>query len=153
MKKITIGKEEYDLCENVDDIFDVRFPVFINYMRMGLEGIDKTLFFKTREEAFELADKGMLYRALKKYDDYYDGIRLEQVNETGFSMCFALICLEKDEDQTNTSEGFLKKKLKKMRKDGLKRGTVEGAVTNFIKGSPNSFGDLAILVEMMQKET
>ena len=66
-------------------------------------------------------------------------------------MCFAIICLEEGEDQKNTKESLYNKKLERMRKDGLTRGFVEESVSNFIKASPQSFGDYATLLSMMEE--
>ena len=86
--------------------------------------------------------------------DYRSSITLEQVGWTGLSICFALICLKEGEDQAakdSFKEDVLQKKLTKMRKDGLTRGLVEESVANFIKASPNSFGDYAMLQEIISQ--
>jgi len=151
MKKIIIGKEEYDICENVNDLYDIRFPVFLNFLRMSIENIDKPLFIAKQQKAEEWLNKAMPYNAVKEFLDYGSSINLEQVNTTGLSMCFALICLDNGEDQSNIDESFLKKKLDKMRKDGLKRGIVEEQVSSFIKASPDSFGEYNLIAELMQE--
>lgn len=151
MKKIEIGKEEYNLCESVNDLYDIRFPVFLNFLRMSIENIDKPLFAAKQQKAEEWLNKAMPYNAIKEFLDYGSSINLEQVNTTGLSMCFALICLDNDEDQSNIDESFLKEKLDKMRKEGLKRGIVEEQVSSFIKASPDSFGEYNLIAELMQE--
>lgn len=142
MKKLKIGETEYQLCEGVSDIYDIRFPKFLQYFRMAYENVDKPFFEACRQKALGYYNKQMPMQAFMEYENYYASIRLEQVNLTGMSMCFALICLAPGEDQSEVDEGKLEAKLEQMRKDGLTRGMVEDAVGNFITGSPNSFGEL-----------
>ncbi len=154
MNNLTIGKTTYKLCEGVNDIYDIRFPKFLNYLRMSVENIDKPLFMATYERAEARFDKGQFHKGLMEFADYKAAMTLDQVGWTGLSMCFALICLTEDEDQADQEamkEGALQKKLDKMRKDGLTRGLVEESVSNFIKASPTSFGDYAIIQEMISQ--
>jgi len=151
MKKIKIGKKEYSLCESVNDLYDIRFPIFLNFLRMSIENIDKPLFAGKKQKAEEWLNKAMPYNAVKEFLDYGSSINLDQVNITGLSMCFSLICLDNGEDQSNIDETFLKEKLGKMQKDGLKRGIVEEQVSSFIKASPDSFGEYNLIAELMQE--
>ena len=147
MKQITIGDKDYQLCENVNDLYDVRFPVLLNYFRMSVEDIDKPLFAAKDQKANEWLNKGMPFNAVKEYKDYGTSVSLEQVSHTGLSMCFAIMCLAEGEDQADTDEGKFKVKLAEMQKNGLKRGFVEESVRNFIKLSPDSFGQYALLMD------
>ena len=151
MKELQINETKYQLCESITDLYDVRFPQFLNFLRMSVEGIDKALFKATMERAIARIDKGEFFKAMKEFQDYEAAISLEQVNSTGLSMCFAIICLEEGEDQKNTKESLYNKKLERMRKDGLTRGFVEESVSNFIKASPQSFGDYGTLLSMMEE--
>jgi len=151
MKEVQISDTKYKLCQSASDFYDIRFPLFLSYLRMSVEGIDKPLFKVTMERAVARADKGEFFKAIKEFQDYDTAISLDQVNTTGLSMCFALICLEEGEDQAIVDEDALKEKLDKMRKDGLTRGFVEESVTNFIKASPQSFGDYGTLITMMEE--
>lgn len=150
-EELMIGEITYSLCEGVDDLYDIRFPKFLNYLRMSVENIDKPLFATTFERAEARFDKGQFHKGLMEFYDYRSAITLEQVGWTGLSMCFALICLEKGEDQADAKESFMKKKLDVMRKNGLTRGLVEESVSNFIKASPDSFGDYAMLQEIISQ--
>jgi len=147
MKDLKIGEETYQLCEGVDDLYDIRFPLFMQYLRMSVEGVDKPLFAATIQRAESLMNKGEFHKAFMEFVNYQTSIELPEVNITGLSMCFAVIVLNEDEDQSDTNEGKLKKKLTAMRKAGLTRGMVEDTVTNFIKASPDSFGDYGVLME------
>lgn len=151
MKEIQINETEYKLCEGVTDLYDIRFPLFLSYLRMSVENIDKALFKATMEKAIARADKGEFFKAIKEFQDYESAISLDQVSSTGLSKCFALICLEKDESQVETDEGALNSKLDRMRQAGLTRGFVEESVSNFIKASPQSFGDYGTLITMMEE--
>lgn len=147
MKQVEIGDKSYQLCENVNDLYDIRFPVFLNYLRMSFENIDKALFAAKEIKADEWLNKGMPFNAVKEFLDYGASINLDQVNTTGLSMCFALICIAEGEDQADVDEGKLKVKLSEMRKHGLKRGFVEESTKNFMKASPDSFGEYVLLME------
>ena len=151
MRKILIGEEMFELCESVNDIYDIRFPKFLQYFRMAYENVDKPLFEATRQKAMQFFNKQMPMNAFLEYENYFAAIKLPQVNLTGVSMCFAIICLEKGEDQTIVDEAKLEEKLERMRKNGLTRGIVEDAVTNFIIASPTSFGELARLMELTKE--
>jgi len=151
MKELKIGETAYKLCESVNDIYDIRFPVFLNYLRMSVEGVDKPLFASTYERAEARFDKGQFHKGLMEFMDYRSAITLDQVSSTGLSMCFAIICLEDGEDQTNVKEEPLRKKLARMQKNGLERGLVEESVANFIKASPTSFGDYVMLQEIISQ--
>lgn len=149
MKKLKIGKKNYQICEGVNDIYDIRFPKFLQYFRMAYENVDKPFFEGCRQKALGFYNKQMPMQAFMEYENYYAAIKLDQVNLTGLSMCFAIICLEEGEDQASMDEEKLKEKLERMRAEGLTRGVVEEHVGNFIQGSPNSFGDLGRLIAMM----
>ena len=151
MKEIEIGEETYQLCKGVEDLYDIRFPLFLSYLRMSVENIDKPLFAMTMEKAEDFMDKKQFMKAWKQFDNYSVAINATEVETTGLSMCFAIICLEEGEDQTDTDEDKLRAKLKRMRGAGLKRGFVEESVTNFMKASPESFGDYIVLTEMMKE--
>ncbi len=154
MKELIIGEITYNLCEGVSDLYDIRFPKFLNYLRMSVENIDKPLFTATLERAVAKHNKGQFAQSLLEFYDYRSAITLDQVGWTGLSICFALICIEEGEDQANKKsfkEDVLQAKLTKMRKDGLTRGLVEESVSNFIKASPSSFGDYAILQEIISQ--
>lgn len=151
LKEVQIGETSYRLCEGISDLYDIRFPLFLSYLRMSVEGIDKALFKVTMERAVSRFDKGEFYKGFKEFQDYDSAISLDQVNTTGLSMCFALICLEEGEKQDEVDEGLLEQKLDRMRTEGLTRGFVEESVTNFIKASPQSFGDYGTLVSMMEE--
>ena len=151
MTPVEIGDKSYQLCENVNDLYDIRFPVFLNYLRMSIEEIDKPLFLSKDQKANEWLNKGMPYNAVKEYKDYGTSITLDQVSITGFSMCFALICIADGEEQSDVDEGKLKVKLAEMHRNGLKRGFVEESVRNFMKASPDSFGEYVLLMEAMNQ--
>jgi|GEM_PF-5502106 len=151
MKQVEIGDKSYQLCENVNDFYDIRFPVFLSYLRMSAENIDKPLFAARDSKANEWLNKGMPYNAVKEYKDYGTSITLDQVSSTGLSMCFALICIAEGEDQADVDEGKIRLKLEEMQRNGLDRGFVEESVRNFMKESPDSFGEYMLLMEMLRQ--
>jgi len=66
-------------------------------------------------------------------------------------MCFALICIAEGEKQEDVDEGKLKVKLAEMHRNGLARGFVEESVRNFMKASPDSFGEYIMLMEALSQ--
>lgn len=151
MKTIKIGEIEYDLCENMNDILDSRFMTFKQYLLQSLERIDKPLFEATRQRAIAFLNKQQFYQAFQEFENYGEAIRIQEQNYESTSICFTIICLEKDEDQTKSDLNFFKGKLKKMQKEGLIRGFVEESVQNFIIASPNSFGEYSEVLKIMKQ--
>jgi hypothetical protein len=91
-------------------------------------------------------------QAWGEFENYRHAIEYEKYNDDALSKCFALICLEDGEDQTNTDENYLSEKLGRLYQDGLTRGFVEESVRNFTIASPLSFGSYSLrLEEVMTK--
>lgn len=149
MKFINIGTRTYRLMEDVYDINDKRFNHFKMYLLKSLEGIDRPLFAETHAKATDLMNNHKYLQANGLYENYLRAIELDGYNEDAISKCFALICLDDDEDQVNTDEMLLNKKLETMWANGLTRGFVEEAVQNFTIASPQSFGSYALMVTEM----
>lgn len=138
--------------EDVYDINDKRFNYFKMYLLKSLEGIDRPLFTECLQKATDLMNAHKYIQALGLFQNYAMAIEHDGYNEDALSKCFALICIEKDEDQSNVDENFLNKKLEEMWQNNLSRGFVEESVTNFTIASPQSFGAYALMMsEMNQK--
>jgi len=147
MRAFKIGDGDYQLLESVTDINDKRFTYFKMYLLQSLEGIDRPLFKSTMEKAMEHFNHHRYIQAWGEFENYNHAIEHEKYNEDALSKCFALICLEKNENQLNTDDNFLNEKLEKMWVDGLTRGLVEESVRNFIMMSPLSFGSYSQRLE------
>lgn len=152
MKQVKIGNGDYHLLESVNDINDRRFLEFKAYLLQSLEGIDKPLFQTTMKRAMDHFNGSRYIQAWGEFDNYLHAIEYEKYNDDALSKCFALICLEKDEDQLNIDANYLDEKLARLHKNGLTRGFVEESVQNFILASPLSFGSYSLrLEEVMAK--
>lgn len=147
MKQISIGKENYNLLESVNDISDKRFAFFKMYLLQSLEGIDRPLFAETMQKAMDHFNGHRYVQAWGEFENYAHAIEYEKYNEDALSKCFALICLEPEEDQLNLDDNYLKEKLERLNKDGLTRGFVEESVRNFTQASPLSFGAYSLKLE------
>jgi hypothetical protein len=147
MKTIKIGEGEYNLLESVNDINDKRFTFFKAYLLKSLEGIDRPLFRDTMDRALEFFNQSRYMQAWAEFQNYQRAIEYEDYNDDALSKCFALICIEQDEDQLNVDDNFLASKLERMWADGLTRGFVEESVQNFSKASPTSLGSYSLMLE------
>lgn len=152
MKPITIGTKEYRLIENLFDINDERFNVFKQYFLQTLEGMDKPLFAATFSKYIAFVNAGKHSDGIIEWHNFKKAIELKELNYDAYSFCFALLCLNKDEDQKDCSEATQLRKLEELRKEGLTRGMVEDSVINFMKASPNQFGVYLQMLEMMRPE-
>lgn len=150
MKKVKIGKKEYDQMEDVFDMNDERFYMFKTYILQSIQSLDKPLFLQAYSKIMALMNEGKYSDAIIELYNFKKAIELEEVNFDAYSICFALIHLEKDEDQRDLSQSTQENKLHEMRENGLKRGLVEEVVTNFMKTSPTKFG---VYLEMLQMMT
>jgi len=147
MKEIKIGEQTYHLLDSVNEINDKRFTYFKMYLLQSLEGIDRPLFKDTMERAMSHFNKQRWVQAWGEFENYHHSIEYEKYNEDALTKCFALICLEKDEDQLNLDEEFLNAKIARMHEDGLTKGFVEESVENFSKASPRSLGNYSLMLE------
>jgi hypothetical protein len=151
MKDFKIGSKTYQLLEDVYDINDKRFNHFKMYLLKSLEGIDRPLYSETLQKGIEFFNNHKYIQGLSMFQNYGQAIEHDGYNEDALSKCFALICLEYGEDQLNTDENFLNRKLDDMWSNGLTRGVVEECVRNFTIASPTSFGGYSLkLAEMTQ---
>lgn len=152
MKKITIGKQEYELMQNPFDINDERFVVFKQHLLQVFENLNKPLFAETYSKCISNFNAGQHADTVIELTNFKKAIELKELNYDAYSICFALICLEKGEDQKDCSTSHQIDKLERMRKDGLNRGFVEETVENFMKASPKTFGVYLAMLEMMKPQ-
>jgi len=139
MKKITIGKKDYKVCVHKDDINFKRFVMFKQYIPMIWEKMDSPLFETYFDRVKTHYDSGRHSDGLLELVNYKTAINNIKSGHDAWGICFALIVLEKDEDQTKLDESFLKEKLARWISDGLMAGQVHEAVVDFMKASPEVF--------------
>jgi hypothetical protein len=151
LSQIALNNENYYLCKNVFDLYDVRFVLFKQYLLQSIEGMDFPLFEAAYQKAIAHINKGDFYSAQIEYDNYRKAVQLQKMQEDATTMCFAIICLEKGENQRDIDANFFKSKIERMRKNGLTRGLVEESVVNFIIASPSSFGEYSAMLETITK--
>lgn len=152
MKKVKIGNLEYDRIENMFDINDERFVVFKQYLLQVFESIDKPLFLASYSRYVSFHNSGQHADGLIEWHNFKKAIELKELSYDAYSFCFALLHLEKDEDQRTTSSDFHLRKLEKMRSQGLSRGEVEGVVENFINAFPEQFAVYLKMLELMKPQ-
>jgi len=139
MKTITIGEKQYEVCVHKDDINFQRFVMFKQYVPMIWEKMDSPLFEAYFDRVKTHYDKGEHTQGIIELINYKSAIDNLKHGHDAWGICFALICLEKDEDQTRLDENFLTEKLKKWIADGLTAGQVHEVVVDFLKASPEVF--------------
>ena len=139
MKKISIGKKQYRVCVHKDDINFKRFVMFKQYVPMIWEKMDSPLFETYFERVKTHYDNGRHSDGLLELINYKSAINNINKGHDAWAICFALIVLGKDEDQTEMDESFLISKVDGWIKDGLTAGQVHEAVVDFMKASPEVF--------------
>lgn len=152
MKTIKIGKEEFQLMQTPFDINDERFVVFKQHFLQVFESIDKPLFAATYSKCMGFHNQGLHSDVVIELTNFKKAIDLKELNYDAYSICFALLCLEKGEDPKELSTAKHLDKLERMRKAGLTRGLVEETVENFMKASPKTFGVYLAMLEMMKPQ-
>ncbi len=150
MKTVKIGEKEYSRMENIFDIGDERFVVFKQWLLQSFEDIDKPAFLAMHNRITKHFNANDNYRIMVELENYKKSLDLLNLNYDAYSMCFALIHLQTDELQSNTSGDYQLKKLDEMRKEGLTRGLVEEVVENFISASPKHFQHYLGMLEVMR---
>ena len=149
MKTITIGPKEYEVCVHKDDINFKRFVMFKQYVPMIWEKMDSPLFETYFDRVKTHYDKGEHTQGIIELLNYKAAIDNIKHGHDAWGICFALIVLEKDEDQTQLSESFLRKKLDQWIADGLTAGQVHEAVVDFLKASPEVFSAHLTMLAMI----
>lgn len=148
MKPFKLGKKEYTQIETMFDINDYRFMIFKQYILQTIENIDKPVFLQTYSKYMAYLNAGEHAQGFLEWNNFKKSIELKELNHDAMGICFALLCLEKDEDQQECSKEIQIKKLDEMRANGLSRGQVEETVVNFMKASPKTFGVYLAVLEM-----
>ena len=141
MKTVTLGEKKFEICENEFDINDGRFMVFKQYFKQMQSKEDFPTFFATFEKWKNLLNKGNVTEAAYCWYYYAKMINIPDSFDA-WEYCFALICLNEDEDQTMmkfTDENYLKEKVIYFRENGVTRGFIRTEVENFIAASPELF--------------
>jgi len=139
MKKIKIGKTEYELCETAEDLPIKRFTALKHYMIYKETGVTIPSLINTVSGFVKGFDNESKADMLITLHNYVTGLQQVQDDFDPDQMVFALICFEKDEDKINWDETKGKEKLERMAQDGLDQRFVEETTVNFIKSSQAHF--------------
>ncbi len=153
MKKLKIGKVEYQIIDNIGEIMYSRMNVFNQYITAVFQGMDIQLFAVTMDKINAYFNAGEYMQAYNELTNFNTAIKMKDYNLDPLGMCFALICVEKDEDTTKVSDAELKAKLQRMIDGGLKWDTVKDEVLNFMNRYPDKFSPYLQAWEMMKMGT
>jgi hypothetical protein len=135
MKTIQIGKLKVKVAENANDINIQRFVAMKEYVIAKETGIDRPTLTSTFKQIYQNFNKNDSAGTLIAIYDFINGLANIEKQQDAHQMIFALLTLEENEDETNTDKTFLKEKLDRLAKQGLKQGTVEEYSENFIIAS------------------
>lgn len=152
MKEIKIGKKEYDLMQTPFDIGDERFNVFKQYILQSFDNIDKPLWKSLFSKCKAHYNSNQHSDIIIEMFNFDKSIEIKDFNYDAYSICFALICLEKGEEQSDFGTDRQLRKLEEMRSNGLTRGMVEQEVENFMTASPRIFSPYLAMLKMIQEE-
>ena len=146
MKDVEIGKLKVKICEHQGDINYLRFVKFKQYAPQFWEKMDSPLFAVYFERFMEFHNKAQHGQALMVLHDYKLAIDLSKNSYDAWGICFALIAIMEGEDERSCPDDTgLKAKLKQLTDEGLTAEMVKEEVVNFMKASPEVFGDHLIL--------
>lgn len=152
MKLIEFGSEKFQQIETLFDMNDERFNVFKQHLLQVFEKIDQPSFLVSFNKYVAYHNEGRHADGIIEWYNFKKAMEYKELNYDAYSFCFALLTLEKDEDQRDNSTDRQLKKLERMRINGLTRGVVEATVENFIKASPNTFATYLVMLEMMKPD-
>ena len=139
MKKIKIGKKEYDICETAEDLPIKRYTALKHYLMYKQLGVDVPDLNNTLERFVRNFDNERKAQMIITLNDYITGVKMVEDNKDPDQLAFAVITFDKDEDKLNFDEtkGFAK--LEEMASEGLTQKVVEHEVTAFIQASSAHF--------------
>lgn len=135
MKRITINKIEYKLCEDATEVNAKIYPSLLEWYLHHQTGVAMP---NLKDMAVSLMDSYNKMRpadAIIKLNDFIHGIDILKNKSLPLQMLFSMIVLEDDESQYNWTETSAKQKLEKMFKDGLTEGQIEEIILPFCEAS------------------
>ena len=144
MKKIKVGKKEYDVITTIGEMRYDKMVMFNQYIAAVFQGIDTPLFALTMDKVRHYYDKGEFMQAYNELVNYDTAIKFKEYQLDPLGMCFALM-LKGDEND----EDVLKEKIKDMIDGGLKWEVVKENVVNFMELLPEKFSPYLQAWEML----
>lgn len=153
MKTIKIGAKSYERFENLFCIGDERFLIFKQYMLQAFECIDKPSFMAMHNRVTKYFNGGDTYRIMVELENFKKSLELSTLNYDAFSICFALMHLDKENGEQMVDFDTEKQlgKLAEMRAEGLTREEVEETVENFMIALPKHFAHYLGMLEIMKE--
>lgn len=151
MKDLKIGEIKCRLIDNIGEIKYSRMNMFTQYITAVFQGMDIPLFKVTKDRIDAYYNKGEYMQAYNEIVNFDTAISMKEYQLDPLGMCFALICIEKDENLNELDEGLLKEKLQRFIANGLEYDTVKTEVVNFMNLYPDKFSPYLQAWEMMKK--
>ncbi len=134
MKVLKLKGTEIKIAETIEDVNIKRWVAIkeqVMYKESGADLPTLKTFFTEFADAFDRDSKSSMF--IKLYDFINSMDRLEQGKDPD-QMIFALITLEKGEDEMSTDTTMLNEKLDRMAKLGITQGMVKENVSAFMNG-------------------
>ena len=135
MKKIKIGKKEYEICETAEDLPIKRANALKEYMTYKMLKVDVPDLVQTLQRFMQNYDNESKSQMIITLNDYLTGMRMVQGHKDPDQLAFAVITKTKGEEWFNFDESKGIEKLDEMANEGLTQGLVDKEVENFIKAS------------------
>ncbi len=140
MKKIAIGELELDLMETPADINDGRYQVVHQLMDQIYSYVERPDPFRFCQLFRKAINDNSSAGQLETFFNYEASLTLAQTQDQRvWSLMFALITLEKDEDQTDKKTrdmNYLHQKVERYQAAGMMAGTPEKEVQTFFFSCP-----------------
>ena len=145
MKKIKVGKKEFEIVSNIGEIRYDKFVMFNQYIIAVFQGIDVPMFQLFMDKIRNHYNKAEYMQAYNEIVNYDTALKFREHKLDPLGICFALM-LKGDE----TDEGVLKDKLKELIDNGLKWDMVKEEVVLFMKLYPSKFSPYLQAWQMME---
>lgn len=145
MKKIKLGKKDYELIDNIGELRYDKMVMFNQYIIAVFQGIDMPLFQITMDKIKNHYNKGEYMQAYNEMVNFDTAVKFKEHQLDPLGMCFALLLRGNE-----TDEGILQKKIREMIDDGLLWDTVKDEVVNFMKLYPDKFSPYLQAWKMME---
>lgn len=136
MRTIKIGEQEYQLCENAEDLGIKRYNELKALLVLKETGVSIPSLIDTWQKRMRAYDNESKSEMVIADYNFLLGLNKIEEREDTDQMIFSLICNESGEDGNKYDYTKGKEKLDRMAANGLTQGFVKKEVEDFIKGSP-----------------
>lgn len=149
MKPLKINDVEYQILDDITELYEFRLPYLKEYILRSFENDDFSSIIKFHEEAKKLINDGNHYDLVVKIDNLRLSFEKKEPKLENIYFAFSMICLSPGEDQLNVDINYHADKINKLLSGGIKGGLMAKSVLSFMKASPFEFRNFEALMQMM----